>query len=70
MAAGPDHTSKAAVSTAKPSAVFQPQGPRNFTLSIALPGSIIAKYVYELSHLKKFCNLKRQKSTISDVSLA
>ncbi|KXL45561.1 hypothetical protein M433DRAFT_142719 [Acidomyces richmondensis BFW] len=44
IAAGPDQTSKV-VNTAKPSAVFQPKGPRNFTLSIALPGSIIANAV-------------------------
>lgn len=65
MAAGADNTSKAAVNTAKPSAVFQPQGPRNFTLSIALPGSIVAKYVYELSHMKK--NLQSETSEIDDL---
>jgi len=33
------------VDTSKPTAVFRPTGGRNYTLSIALPGSIIAKYV-------------------------
>ena len=37
-----DH--EAAPDTTKPSAVFKPTGGRDFTLSIALPGSIIAKY--------------------------
>ena len=32
-------------STSKPSAVFKPMEGRQHTLSIALPGSIIAKYV-------------------------
>lgn len=31
--------------TAKPTAVFTPKGGRTHTLSIALPGSIVAKYV-------------------------
>jgi len=33
------------VDTSKPTAVFKPTGGRSYTLSIALPGSIIAKYV-------------------------
>jgi len=33
------------VDTSKPTALFRPTGGRNYTLSIALPGSIIAKYI-------------------------
>jgi hypothetical protein len=33
------------VDTSKPTAVFRPTGGRSYTLSIALPGSIIAKYI-------------------------
>ena len=32
------------VDTTKPSAIFVPSGPRPWTMSVAVPGSIIAKY--------------------------
>jgi hypothetical protein len=32
------------VDTSKPSAIFTPKGPRLYTVTIALPGSIIEKY--------------------------
>lgn len=37
------------VDTSKPTAVFQPTKGRSWTVSVALPGSIIAKYVLPLS---------------------
>lgn len=36
--------------TSKPSAIFKPTGGRSFTLSLALPGSIIAKYVFDMKN--------------------
>lgn len=37
-------TAPDAVDTSKPTAVFQPKKGRDWTVSVALPGSIIAKY--------------------------
>ena len=36
-------TSKGPIDTSKPTAVFKPTKGRNWTVSVALPGSIIAK---------------------------
>lgn len=37
--------------TSKPTAVFTPKGGRSHTLSIAIPGSIVAKYVFPESRV-------------------
>lgn len=42
-----------AVDTSKPTAVFQPKKGRDWTVSVALPGSIIAKYVTSLNNKVK-----------------
>lgn len=44
-----DHTIN--VDTSRPSAVFKPKKRRQHTISIALPGSIIAKYVWYLQQM-------------------
>lgn len=48
-----DGISNHEIDTSKPTAVFKPTEGRAYTLSIALPGSIIAKYmVFYLSPLR------------------
>ena len=39
-----DVSNEEEINTLKPTAYFKPKGGRAYTLSIALPGSIIAKY--------------------------
>ena len=41
----PKRVQKESLDTTKPSAVFKPKKGRDWTLSLALPGSFIAKYV-------------------------
>jgi hypothetical protein len=40
----PSGNTNGGLDTSKPSAIFKPGKPRDWTLSIALPGSFIAKY--------------------------
>lgn len=43
---GRNDSSQDDIFTAKPTAIFTPEGGRPHTLSIAVPGSIVAKYVF------------------------
>ncbi|KAK6436490.1 hypothetical protein LTR95_007315 [Oleoguttula sp. CCFEE 5521] len=51
----------ASVDTSKPTAVFTPKNPRTQTLSIALPGSIVAKYVLVLFLYFRFLDISETK---------
>lgn len=56
-APGQNDTQQDDIFTSKPTAVFNPTGGRSHTLSIAVPGSIVGKYVFftrDRSHINLF----------------